>query len=93
MYLFVERAATASDGFVLDDANRPMVSAICARLDGIPLAIELAAARVRALTPAEILARLDDRFRLLRSSGRGGHERHQTLLADGDVERSVAGVR
>ena len=56
-------------------------SAICARLDGIPLAIELAAARVRALTPAEILARLDDRFRLLRSSGRGGHERHQTLLA------------
>ena len=81
MYLFAERAATASDGFVLDDANRPMVSAICARLDGIPLAIELAAARVRALTPAEILARLDDRFRLLRSSGRGGQERHQTLLA------------
>ena len=79
--LFAERAATASDGFVLDDANRPVVSAICARLDGIPLAIELAAARVRALSPAEILARLDDRFRLLRSSGRGGHERHQTLLA------------
>ena len=79
--LFAERAATASDGFVLDDTNRPVVSAICARLDGIPLAIELAAARVRALTPAEILARLDDRFRLLRSSGRGGHERHQTLLA------------
>ena len=79
--LFAERAATASDGFVLDDSNRSVVAAICARLDGIPLAIELAAARVRALTPAEILARLDDRFRLLRSSGRGGHERHQTLLA------------
>ncbi len=79
--LFAERAATASDGFVLDDTNRPVVSAICTRLDGIPLAIELAAARVRALSPAEILARLDDRFRLLRSSGRGGHERHQTLLA------------
>ena len=79
--LFAERAAAASDGFVLDDANRPVISAICARLDGIPLALELAAARVRALTPAEILARLDDRFRLLRGSGRGGHERHQTLLA------------
>ena len=55
--------------------------AVCARLDGIPLAIELAAARVRTLSPAEILARLDDRFRLLRRSGRGGQERHQTLLA------------
>ena len=70
--LFAERAASASDGFVLDDSNRPMISAICVRLDGIPLAIELAAARVRALSPAEILSRLDDRFRLLRSSGRGG---------------------
>ena len=79
--LFAERAASASDGFVLDDSNREVVTAICVRLDGIPLAIELAAARVRALSPAEILARLDDRFRLLRSSGRGGHERHQTLLA------------
>src|SRR5262249_12814248 len=78
--LFVERAAT-DDGFVLDESNRDVVSAICARLDGIPLAIELAAARARALTPNEILSRLDDRFRLLRSSGRGGHERHQTLLA------------
>ncbi len=49
--------------------------------DGIPLAIEFAAARAWALTPSDILDRLDDRFRLLRSSGRGGHERDQTLLA------------
>jgi predicted ATPase len=79
--LFAERAATAADGFVMDESNRSVIAAICARLDGIPLAIELAAARVRALSPREILARLDDRFRLLRSSGRGGHERHHTLLA------------
>ncbi len=79
--LFTERASAASDRFVLDDTNRASVVAVCARLDGIPLAIELAAARVRTLSPAEILARLDDRFRLLRSSGRGGQERHQTLLA------------
>jgi predicted ATPase/class 3 adenylate cyclase len=79
--LFAERAASASDGFVLDNSNRAVVSAICARLDGIPLAIELAAARVRALSPVEILDRLEDRFRLLRSGARGGHERHQTLLA------------
>ena len=49
--LFAERAASASDGFVLDDSNRAVVSAVCVRLDGIPLAIELAAARVRALSP------------------------------------------
>ena len=79
--LFAERAATARTGSRSTTPTGRWSSAICARLDGIPLAIELAAARVRALTPAEILARLDDRFRLLRSSGRGGHERHQTLLA------------
>ena len=79
--LFTERATAVSEGFVVDDSNRADVVAVCARLDGIPLAIELAAARVRTLSPAEILARLDDRFRLLRRSGRGGQERHQTLLA------------
>ncbi len=61
-----------------DDAT---IATICDRLDGIPLAIELAAARIRSLTPAELLQRLDDRFRLLRGSGRGGLERHQTLRA------------
>jgi predicted ATPase/class 3 adenylate cyclase len=79
--LFAERAAAVSEGFVVDDSNRADVMAVCARLDGIPLAIELAAARVRTLSPAEILGRLDDRFRLLRRSGRGGQGRHQTLLA------------
>ena len=79
--LFTERATAVSEGFVVDDSNRADVVEVCARLDGIPLAIELAAARVRTLSPAEILARLDDRFRLLRRSGRGGQERHQTLLA------------
>jgi predicted ATPase len=79
--LFVQRATATSGGFELTPTTRPTVEALCARLDGIPLAIELAAARVRSLSPTEILARLDDRFRLLRSSGRGGQERHQTLQA------------
>jgi predicted ATPase/class 3 adenylate cyclase len=82
--LFVQRAASASEAFVLNETTRPTVEALCSRLDGIPLAIELAAARVRSLSPTEILARLDDRFRLLRSSGRGGQERHQTLQATVD---------
>lgn len=79
--LFTERAAAVSEGFVVNDSNRADVVAVCARLDGIPLAIELAAARTRTLSPAEIVTRLDDRFRLLRGAGRGGQERHQTLLA------------
>ena len=54
---------------------------ICERLDGIPLAIELAASRSRSMMPADILARLDERFRLLSGGRRGGRERHQTLLA------------
>ncbi len=54
---------------------------ICERLDGIPLAIEFAAARSRSMMPADILARLDERFRLLSGGRRGGRERHQTLLA------------
>jgi predicted ATPase len=79
--LFCDRAAAfdASVAFRADD--RAIIGAICARLDGVPLAIELAAARWRSLGPAELLARLDDRFRLLRGGGRGGLERHQTLRA------------
>ena len=57
------------------------VRMICARLDGLPLAIELAAARMRALTPGEILARLDDRFRLLTGGSRTAVPRQQTLRA------------
>ena len=79
--LFVLRAAAADSSFEPTDADREMIAEICRRLDGIPLAIELAAARIRSLTPTELLARLDDRFRLLRGGGRGGLERHRTLRA------------
>lgn len=76
--LFVERAARHRPGFALTRANAHDVAGICRNLEGIPLAIELAAARVNVLTPAQILERLDDRFRLLTSAG-GGLERHETL--------------
>jgi predicted ATPase/class 3 adenylate cyclase len=78
--LFVERAAEARDDFVLDASTAPVVNTICRRLDGIPLAIELAAARTVSLSPVEIDALLDERFRLL-TGGRRGLERHQTLRA------------
>ena len=79
--LFVMRATAADSSFEPSDADREVIGVICRRLDGIPLAIELAAARIRSLTPTELLARLDDRFRLLRGGGRGGLERHRTLRA------------
>ncbi len=77
--LFVERARAVKPGFTTDDGpdSSAMVE-ICRRLDGIPLAIELAAARMVSMNPAEVLARLNDRFRLL-SGSRRGLERHQTL--------------
>ncbi len=78
--LFVDRA-TALESEFSPERDLVAIEAICRRLDGIPLAIELAAARVRSLSPTEILDRLDERFRLLRGSGRGGLERHQTLQA------------
>lgn len=79
--LFMVRAAAADSTFAPSPADEEAISAICARVDGIPLAIELAAARIRSLSPVELLERLDDRFRLLRGGGRGGLERHQTLRA------------
>ncbi len=79
--LFAERARTAQAGFVLTEANAPLVRRICQRLDGIPLAIELAAARVRLLSVDEIAARLDDAFRLLTGGSRTVLSRHQTLRA------------
>ncbi len=79
--LFCNRAEAANETVRFDDADLAAVTELCARLDGIPLAIELAAARIRSLTARDLLARLDDRFRLLRGSGRGGLERHQTLRA------------
>ena len=78
--LFVARASAATEQFTLDEDNVGDVAAICRRLDGIPLAIELAAARVRAMGPAQIARRLDERFRLL-GAGRGTQERHRTLQA------------
>ncbi|MGH2372868.1 MAG: ATP-binding protein [bacterium] len=79
--LFVERAAEVVAGFVLTEQNAPAIVQICRRLDGIPLAIELAASRVRVLTPDQIAARLDDRFRLLAGGSRTAMPRQQTLKA------------
>jgi predicted ATPase len=77
--LFAERAGAAADGFTVDADNVDEVVEICRHLDGIPLAIELAAARVRAMPPAEITRRLDERFRLLAGGSRRSQERHRTL--------------
>ena len=79
--LFAERAAFASPGFVLTQHNAAAVAEICRRLDGLPLAIELAAARVRVLSPDQIAARLDDRFSLLIGGSRTAEHRQQTLRA------------
>lgn len=78
---FVDRAQATLPGFALDDDNAGAVVEICRRLDGMPLAIELAAARVRVLTPKQIAERLDDAFRLLTSSSRTALPRHRTLRA------------
>ncbi len=78
--LFAERADAARSGFVVDEDNVEDVVEICRRLDGVPLAIELAAARVGAMSTHDIRSRLGERFRLLAGSRRG-HERHRTLLA------------
>jgi len=79
--LFVERATAVLDGFELSDADAPTVAEICCRLDGIALAIELAAGRVDAFGLRGVAARLDDRFRLLTRGRRTALPRHQTLSA------------
>lgn len=79
--LFVERAAAARPGFRLTHGNGAAIRRICWRLDGIPLAIELAAARTRLLSPDQIAARLDDRFRVLAEGSHTALPRHQTLRA------------
>lgn len=79
--LFMDRATTSKPDLALTTENASFIAQICFRLDGIPLAIELAASRVKALTPEQIAARLDDRFRLLTSGSRTALPRQQTLHA------------
>jgi predicted ATPase/DNA-binding NarL/FixJ family response regulator len=79
--LFADRAAASSSGFAISPANAAVVAALCRALDGIPLAIELAAARVRALSVEQIAARLGDRFSLLTTGSRAAPPRQQTLRA------------
>jgi predicted ATPase/class 3 adenylate cyclase len=79
--LFVERAQAANNRFQLTDSDAPIVADICRRLDGIALAIELAAARVKMLSPQQLRDRLDERFRVLTGGGRDRLPRQQTLRA------------
>lgn len=79
--LFADRAQAVRPGFTADGDARPVIDDICRRLDGLPLAVELAAARVRSLTLATLAERLDDRFRLLTVGARTALPRQQTLRA------------
>ncbi len=79
--LFLERARAANGGFTLTDANAPIVADICRQLDGIPLAIELAASRIKMFSPAQVRDRLDERFRILTGGARDVLPRQQTLRA------------
>ena len=79
--LLVERARAVAPDFVLTEENSQAASEICRRLDGLPLAIELASVRLASLSPDDLLARIDDRFRLLWTEGRQQSRRHQALEA------------
>lgn len=79
--LFVERAEFANLSFELDEKNAPAIAEICAVLEGLPLAIELAAARISIMKPEQMVARLDQKFELLRSARRDLNERQRSLLA------------
>ena len=79
--LFIERAVAVLPTFTVTNENAPWIAQVCQRLDGIPLAVELAAVRVKALSVQQIAARLDDRFRLLTGGNRTGLPHHQTLRA------------
>jgi predicted ATPase/class 3 adenylate cyclase len=79
--LFIDRALLVAPHFVVNKANAPFIAQICYRLDGIPLAIELAAARVKVFSVEQISTRLDDRFRLLTGGARTALPRQQTLRA------------
>jgi len=79
--LFVDRASLVNQSFHLNDDNAPVVAAICQRLDGIPLAIELAAARVKVLAVSDLAHRLNERFKLLSGGNRSALPRQKTLAA------------
>ncbi len=79
--LFVDRATATAPAFTVTSENSPTIARVCHQLDGIPLAIELAASRVKVLAVEQIAARLDDRFRLLTGGSRTALPRHQTLRA------------
>ena len=87
--LFTDRARLVQPHFVVNEANSATVAEICQRLDGIPLAIELAAARVRALSPTQILDSLHNRFRLLTGGARTAVRRQQTLRASVDWSHAL----
>ena len=89
--LFVERARAVRSGFSITGDNAMAIAQICYRLDGMPLAIELAAARVRVLSPEQISTRLDDSFRLLAGGGRSVLARQRTLLATMDWSYGLLG--
>ncbi|HET7459501.1 MAG TPA: BTAD domain-containing putative transcriptional regulator [Gemmatimonadaceae bacterium] len=91
--LFVERAQATLPGFGLTTGNAAALVEICRRLDGIPLAIELAAARVRVLSPEQIARRLDDAFRLLTAGSRTALPRHRTLRATMEWSFGLLGAR
>jgi predicted ATPase len=90
--LFVERARSVDSGFTLGESDRTSVLAMCSRLDGIPLAIELAAARVPMFSLEDLAQRVQQRFRLL-TAGRGTIERHQTLRAAVDWSYDLLSAR
>jgi predicted ATPase/class 3 adenylate cyclase len=89
--LFVERAGAVQPAFTVTNANAPAVAQLCWRLDGIPLALELAAARLRVLTVEQVLERLEDRFRLLTGGSRTALPRQQTLRAAVDWSYALLG--
>jgi predicted ATPase/class 3 adenylate cyclase len=87
--LFADRASAKNPAFTLDKTTAPLVATICRRLDGIPLALELAAARLSALALPQLVARLDQRFRLLTGGSRSAMPRQQTLQATVDWSYSL----
>lgn len=91
--LFIERAASVVPGFILTEENKRAVARICQDLDGLPLPIELAAARLRGMSAEQIMNRLSDRYRLLTLGGRGAPSRQQTLRVSIDWSYDLCSPR